>query len=132
MITLVCLFFGLPAASDAGATRRPPGYTPPEVEDRGISALDQVLRELTNPYSVMCVAATQDDVDWGTLAYCHRRLGARAIVVLAARTEVSQSAADSDADEEGTVLGTRQALAAARIVGADVYFLDLRDSGDAK
>ena len=132
LITLICFSLGVPAGSGASAPHSIPESLAPGVEDRGITALDQVLRELANPYSVMCVAATQDDVDWGTLAYYHRKLGARAIVVLASRAEVNRPPADSDSGEEGTVLGTRQALAAARIVGADVYFLDLRDSGDPK
>ena len=80
----------------------------------------------------MCVAATQEDVDWGTLAYYHRKMGARTIVVLATRTESRRGGADFDQGEGGTVLGTRQTLAAARTVGADVYFLDLPDSDDAK
>jgi LmbE family N-acetylglucosaminyl deacetylase len=132
LIALVCLSLALLSGSGAGGIRCLPHSLPSGVEDRGITALDQVLRELANPYSVMCVAASQDDVDWGTLAYYHKRLGARAILVLATRSGGRLEGADSDPGEDRAVVATRRTLAAAHIVGADVHFLDLQDSGDPK
>ena len=131
VLVLVCLSIALPSASGASGTNRLQRSQPSGVEDRGIIALDQVLRELTNPYSVMCVAAGYDDVDWGALAYYHKKLGARAIVVLASRSGAGLEGA-GEPGEDRAIVATRRALAAAQIVGADVHFLDLRDSGDSK
>ncbi|HEV8481966.1 MAG TPA: PIG-L family deacetylase [Blastocatellia bacterium] len=132
LIALACLSLAPASGSGARAIRLPPRYLPSGVEDRGITALDQVLRELTNPYSVMCVAGSCDDVDWGTLAYYHKRLGARVILVLATRSGEKLEGADADTEADRVVVATRRALAAAHIVGADVHFLDFRDSGDSK
>jgi LmbE family N-acetylglucosaminyl deacetylase len=94
-------------------------------EERGIVALDQILRELANPFSVMAVAAHADDVDWATLAFVHRRLGARAIVVLASRSETAVEGWDRIRD-------TSHVLAASRAIGADVYFLNYPDASNAR
>ena len=96
--------------------------------ERGIVALDQALREVSNPYSVMCLSAGPRDVDWGTLAYYHKRLGGRAVVVLATRDEARAINSRSTLAFAAGELNTDRALEAARIVGADVYFLDLPDS----
>src|SRR5258706_7012226 len=131
LIVLICLSAALPPGSGSGNVARLPDALPSRVDDRGLTALDQVLKELTNPYSVMCVAATVEDVDWGTLAYYHKKLGARAILVLATRAERARDRS-SDTGENRAVVGTRQALAAARLAGVDVYFLDLEDSPSSK
>src|SRR5512143_2346668 len=54
-------------------------------DERGIIALDQSLRELTNPHTVLCIAARPGDEDDGTLAYVHKKLGARAVMLFATR-----------------------------------------------
>src|SRR6185295_10965952 len=131
LIMLVCLSAALPSGSSARDGGRRQDSPSSGVEDRGITALHQVLTELTNPYSVMCVAATLDDVDWGTLSYYHKRLGSRAILVLATRSQRAQDAPSAET-EDRAVIATRQALAAARIAGADVHFLDLQDSTDLR
>ncbi|HVF89676.1 MAG TPA: PIG-L family deacetylase [Blastocatellia bacterium] len=97
-------------------------------EDRGIVALDQALRDLSNPYSVMCLAVRPEDADWGTLAYYRKRYGARAVAVFVTRGE---SAPSSSAQDPG-VERTRAALRAARLAGSDVYFLNLPDAGPAR
>src|SRR6185503_369058 len=132
LTVLACLSLLLPCGSSSADDNPPSGSTLSRVEDRGITALDQVLRELTNPYSVMYVAASYDDVDWGTLAYYHKRLGARAIVVLATRGASNRPASDSDLVEDRGVVTTRRALAAAQTAGADVYFLNMPDPGNSK
>jgi LmbE family N-acetylglucosaminyl deacetylase len=102
------------------------------VEERGIVALDQALRELGNPYSVMSVAAHLNDVDWGTLAYYHKKLGARALLVLATTIDKPGASSTSDLPGEPGAVAIRQALEASRVVGCDVYFLNLRDTSAAK
>jgi LmbE family N-acetylglucosaminyl deacetylase len=102
------------------------------VEERGVVALHQALRELSNPYSVMSVAAHVSDVDWGTLAYYHKKLGARALLVLA--TSIDEPAVNpmhGSAEGAGAV-AIRRTLETARITGCDVYFLNLPEKGTAK
>lgn len=108
------------------------GVLRPTGDERGIVALDQTLRELTNPFTVMCVAASPGEIDDGTLAYYHKKLGARAVIVLATRGEAEPGLmADRFGNELGA-LRTREALGSARLIGADMYFLNLRHSGPSK
>jgi LmbE family N-acetylglucosaminyl deacetylase len=101
-------------------------------DERGIVALDQTLRELTNPFTVMCVAASPDGIDDGTLAYYHKNLGARAVIVLATRGEAEPGLMAGRFGNELGVLRTREALDSARLIGADLYFLNLRHVGPSK
>src|SRR5205085_9982045 len=101
-------------------------------DERGLLALDQTLRELANPFSVMFVAANPADVDEGTLAYLRRNRGARVVIVFATRGESGDSPFVS---ERGNALGlrrTREALQLSRALGADALFLNLADFGYSK
>jgi hypothetical protein len=108
----------------------PPALAAPG-EERGIVALDQALRDLGNPFTVLCVAAHPGDEDAGTLAYYHKKLGARTVVVFATRAEGESAPAGPELDEEIGVARTREALEAVRIEGADAFFLNLSDAGPA-
>src|SRR5438552_3751494 len=110
--------FDLPASSELAET---PG------DERGLVALDQVLREITNPFTVLCVAARPGDEDDGVLAYAHRKLGARTIMLFATRGEGEDSSTRPELNEELGVVHTREAIDAARTTGTDVFFLNLRD-----
>ncbi|HVG17786.1 MAG TPA: PIG-L family deacetylase, partial [Blastocatellia bacterium] len=101
-------------------------------DERGLVALDQSLREMNNPFTLMCVAAHPDDVDEATLAYVHKNLGARAVIVLATRGEGRESPTSGALNEDLATVRTREVLEAARIVGADVFFLNLKDFGYSK
>ncbi len=101
-------------------------------DERGVVALDQTLRELTNPFTVMCVAHSPNGIDDGTLAYYHKRLGARVVIVLATRGEGEPTSTAGDYGNALGALRTREALDSARLIGADVYFLNLRHAGPAK
>src|SRR5262245_66026912 len=54
-------------------------------DERGIVALDQTLREITNPFTVLSVSARPGDEDDGTLAYLRKKFGARAVMLFATR-----------------------------------------------
>jgi LmbE family N-acetylglucosaminyl deacetylase len=98
---------------------------------RGIPGLTQALRDLTEPFSVMFVAAKPSDEDTGLLTYYRRRLGARTDVVFAtdhADDSPDRPPPDAGAEDRRAV----QALRSARIEGADVYFLNLPSSGKSK
>jgi LmbE family N-acetylglucosaminyl deacetylase len=127
---LACHVVARPAAAAPTPAARA-GQRVVAAEDRGIVALDQALRDLTNPYTVMFVAAHPLDADYGTMAYYRKRLGARVVLLLATRGEAPDGLGWEAAPEPG-VVRTRQTLEAARVVGADVQFLNLRDFGYSK
>ncbi len=102
------------------------------IEERGLLALDQSLKELTAPFTVMALAANVAEVDFATLAYCRRKLGARTVIVCATRHESERQLAAVSFTNQAALLNTRKAVAAAHRVGADIYFLGLSDFGDSK
>ena len=101
-------------------------------DERGIIALDQALREITSPFTVLCVAARPGDEDDGSLAYLRKKLGARTVMLFATRGEGEDSPTRPELNEELGALHTREAIEAARIVGSDIFFLNLRDIGYSK
>src|SRR2546426_10148783 len=101
-------------------------------DERGIVALDQSLREITNPFTVLCIAARPGDEDNGALAYVRKKLGARAVLLFATRGEGEDSPTRGELDQELGAIRTREAIDAARIIGADVFFLNLHDIGYSK
>ena len=101
-------------------------------DERGIVALDQALREITNPFTVLCIAARPGDEDDGTLAYVRKKLGVRAVILFATRGEGEVSPTRAELDRELGAVRTREALEAARVIGSDVFFLNLRDIGYSK
>jgi LmbE family N-acetylglucosaminyl deacetylase len=101
-------------------------------DERGIVALDQSLREITNPFTVLCIAARPGDEDDGALAYARKKLGARVMMLFATRGEGEDSRTRPELDQELGAVHTSEALEAARTIGADVFFLNLRDTGHSK
>ncbi|HXU37710.1 MAG TPA: PIG-L family deacetylase [Blastocatellia bacterium] len=101
-------------------------------DERGIIALDQALREITSPFTVLCVAARPGDEDDGSLAYLRKKLGARTVMLFATRGEGEDSPTRPELNEELGALHTREAIEAARIAGSDIFFLNLRDIGYSK
>ena len=98
-------------------------------DERGLVALDQALRTITNPFTVVCVAARPGDEDDGTLAYLRKKLGARTVMLFATRGESENSSRVAELDAGLGAVHTREALEAARITGSDVLFLNLHDPG---
>jgi LmbE family N-acetylglucosaminyl deacetylase len=101
-------------------------------DERGTVALDQALREISNPFTILCVAARPGDEDDGTLAYFRKKLGARVVVLFATRGEAEDSPTRAELDQDLGAVRTREAIEAARVIGADVSFLNLRDIGYSK
>lgn len=108
------------------------GATSLLADERGLVALDQAVRELTNPFTVMSVAAHPEDIDFGALAYYRKKLGARSVIVLATRGEARENINQQRPSNDSGVAATREALEAAHVAGADVYFLNLPDFGYSK
>ena len=136
MLALVALLpAALPASlANASATALPPRPVAAQAieDERGLVALDQSLRELLNPFSVMFIATDPSDVDEGTLAYLRRNAGARVVIVFATRGEGGTSATVGDSGRTLGLTRTREALRLTRALGADAYFLNLVDFGYSK
>ena len=101
-------------------------------DERGIVALDQALREITNPFTVLCLAARPGDEDDGALALVRKKLGARTVMLYATRGEGDESSTRAELNRELGAVRTREAIEAARVIGADLSFLNLLDIGYSK
>ena len=122
----VSLFSKSHAQPSAMRDAAPYGY------ERGAAALNQALKDLANPFAVMAVGASAADIDYQTIAYYRKKLGARCVITLATRDEAGEKGASRAWQEETAVINTRRALAAANAVDSDIYFLNLPDSGFTK
>ena len=94
--------------------------------------LHQALLDLTNPFTVMCVAAHPDDEDGTTLTMLRRKFGVHAVSLFSTYGEGGQNAVGPELYEELGVIRARETMAAARIQGSEPYFLGLKDFGYSK
>ncbi len=99
--------------------------------DRSMIALAQTLKELSNPFTLLYLAQSPVDVDYSTIAYCRNKYAARSIIMFATRGEVADDNPGNLSNEERGALNTQKALNIAHQIGADSYFLNLKDSGQA-
>src|SRR6266850_6796369 len=125
-IILVALLLG--AARPQQATT-PPASTAAK-EDR--IALHQALLDLTNPFTVMCVAAHPDDEDGTTLTVLRRKYGVHTVSLFSTYGEGGQNAVGPALYEELGVIRARETMAAAEVQGSEPHFLGLRDFGYSK
>ena len=133
VITLALLTGGAAPRSSIFALPAPAERSQGTIEDeRGIVALDQALREITNPFTVLSIAARPGDEDDGALAEIHKKLGARTVILFATRGEGEDSPTRAELDNELGGVRTREAIEAARVIGSDAFFLNLRDIGYSK
>ena len=94
--------------------------------------LYQSLLDLTNPWTVMCVAAHPDDEDGATLTVLRRKYGAHTVTLFATYGEGGQNATGPELYEELGAIRARETIEAAAIQGSEAYFLGLRDFGFSK
>lgn len=125
-VVLVGSFLPRPASSqtvagDAGAT---------EKLDR--AELHQSLLDLTNPWTVMCVAAHPDDEDGSTLTVLRRKYGVHTVSLFSTYGEGGQNAVGPELYEDLGVIRARETMAAAKVQGSEPHFLGLRDFGFSK
>src|SRR5438128_2445619 len=99
-------------------------------EDR--IALYQALLDLTNPWTVMCIAAHPDDEDGTSLIVMRRKYGAHTVSVFSTFGEGGQNAIGPELYEELGAIRARETRAAAEIQGSEPYFLGLKDFGYSK
>jgi LmbE family N-acetylglucosaminyl deacetylase len=94
--------------------------------------LYQALLDLTNPWTVMCVAAHPDDEDGATLTVLRRKMGVHTVTLFSTFGEGGQNATGPELYEELGVIRARETEEAARIQGSEPYFLGLKDFGFSK
>ncbi|MFY9607260.1 MAG: PIG-L family deacetylase [Blastocatellia bacterium] len=123
---------GFGVAAKAPATQPARALFAAASEERGSVAVDQALQDLTNPFTVLSIAARPGETDDGTLALYRKALGARTVMLFATRGEAGDRSTCGDNDPEPGFTRTGEALESARALGADVYFLNLRDFGYSK
>jgi len=99
-------------------------------EDRVV--LYQALLDLTNPWTVMCIAAHPDDEDGTSLIVMRRKFGAHTVSLFSTFGEGGQNAIGPELYEELGAIRARETMAAAEIQGSEPYFLGLKDFGYSK
>jgi LmbE family N-acetylglucosaminyl deacetylase len=95
-------------------------------------ALYQALLDLTNPWTVMCVAAHPDDEDGTSLIVMRRKYGAHTVSLFSTFGEGGQNAIGPELYEELGAIRARETMAAAEIQGSEPHFLGLKDFGYSK
>jgi LmbE family N-acetylglucosaminyl deacetylase len=126
---LALLFVSLLIAAPR-AQQPAPVATTQSQEDR--VALYQALLDLTNPWTVMCIAAHPDDEDGTSLIVMRRKYGAHTVSVFSTFGEGGQNAIGPELYEELGAIRARETMAAAEIQGSEPYFLGLKDFGYSK
>ncbi|HEX5701645.1 MAG TPA: PIG-L family deacetylase [Pyrinomonadaceae bacterium] len=114
----------------ASSRAQQPAVTQPTRDDR--IALYQALLDLTNPWTVMCVAAHPDDEDGTSLVVMRRKYGAHTVSLFSTFGEGGQNAIGPELYEELGAIRARETMAASEIQGSEPYFLGLRDFGFSK
>src|SRR6266700_5024735 len=94
--------------------------------------LFQALLDLTNPWTVMCVAAHPDDEDGTTLTVLRRKYGVHTVSLFSTYGEGGQNAVGPELYAELGVIRARETMEAAKIQGSEPYFLGLKDFGFSK
>jgi hypothetical protein len=104
-----------------------------EASDRLEKAqIQQALLDLTNPWTVMCVAAHPDDEDGSTLTILRRKYGVHTVSLFSTFGEGGQNAVGPELYEQLGVIRARETMAAAEVQGSEPHFLGFRDFGFSK
>lgn len=94
--------------------------------------LHQALLDLSNPWTVMCVAAHPDDEDGVTLTMLRRKYGVHTVSLFVTYGEGGQNAVGAELYEELGVVRARETVEASKIQGSEPYFLGMKDFGFSK
>ena len=114
------------------ARAQEPSPTSPATPQPDKVELHQALVDLTNTWTVMCVAAHPDDEDGTTLTVLRRRDGAHTVSLFSTYGEGGQNAVGPQLYEELGVIRAQETMRAAKIQGSEPYFLGLKDFGFSK
>jgi LmbE family N-acetylglucosaminyl deacetylase len=129
--TALALFFVSVIVVTAPRAQQPaPVAAAQSQEDR--VALYQALLDLTNPWTVMCIAAHPDDEDGTSLIVMRRKYGAHTVSLFSTFGEGGQNAIGPELYEDLGAMRARETMAAAEIQGSEPHFLGLKDFGYSK
>jgi LmbE family N-acetylglucosaminyl deacetylase len=92
----------------------------------------QALLDLSNMWTVLCVAAHPDDEDGTTLTVLRRKYGVHTASLFSTYGEGGQNSVGPELYEDLGVIRARETIAAAQIQGSEPYFLGLKDFGFSK
>jgi LmbE family N-acetylglucosaminyl deacetylase len=123
VLLLVLLAMPAPAPSQTEQT---------QTEKQDKAALHQALLDLTNPWTVMCVAAHPDDEDGSTLTVLRRKYGVHTVSLFSTFGEGGQNAVGPELYEDLGVIRARETMAASEVQGSEPHFLGFRDFGFSK
>ncbi|HET7112382.1 MAG TPA: PIG-L family deacetylase [Pyrinomonadaceae bacterium] len=104
----------------------------PDADKADNAALHQALLDLTNPWTVMCVAAHPDDEDGSTLTVLRRKYGVHTVSLFSTFGEGGQNAVGPELYEDLGVIRARETIAASEVQGSEPHFLGFRDFGFSK
>src|SRR5215510_6581726 len=104
----------------------------PKPDNGDKAELYQALLDLTNPWTVMCVAAHPDDEDGSTLTVLRRKYGVHTVSLFSTYGEGGQNAVGPELYEELGVIRARETMSAAEVQGSEPHFLGMRDFGFSK
>jgi LmbE family N-acetylglucosaminyl deacetylase len=127
---LLLATFAIASLTSSPRAQQPIAANQQSSEDR--IALYQALLDLTNPWTVMCVAAHPDDEDGTSLIVMRRKYGAHTVSLFSTFGEGGQNAIGPELYEELGAIRARETMAAAEIQGSEPYFLGLKDFGYSK
>ena len=130
-ILCACAIFCSSIAPKAHA-QAPAASSAPTNQSINKADLHQALVDLTNTWTVMCVAAHPDDEDGTTLTALRRRDGAHSVSLFSTYGEGGQNAVGPELYEELGVIRAHETMNAAKIQGSEPYFLGLKDFGFSK
>ena len=94
--------------------------------------LHQALLDLSNPWTVMCVAAHPDDEDGSSLTVLRRKYGVHTVSLFSTFGEGGQNAVGPELYEELGVIRAHETIAASEVQGSEPHFLGFRDFGFSK
>ena len=109
-----------------------PGPTAQSESEPDKAQLHQALLDLTNSWTVMCVAAHPDDEDGSTLTILRRKYGFHTVSLFSTFGEGGQNAVGPELYEELGVIRARETIAASEVQGSEPHFLGFRDFGFSK
>jgi LmbE family N-acetylglucosaminyl deacetylase len=114
--------------------QQPHAQTDPQAASERLdrAALHQALLDLTNPWTVMCVAAHPDDEDGSTLTILRRKHGVHTVSLFSTFGEGGQNAVGPELYEQLGVIRARETMAAAEVQGSEPHFLGFKDFGFSK
>jgi hypothetical protein len=123
-ISILCALALISSLFETTTRAQEPAASPsPTAQSTSKADLHQALIDLTNTWTVMCVAAHPDDEDGTTLTVLRRRDGVHTVSLFSTYGEGGQNAVGPELYEELGVIRAQETMNAAKIQGSEPYFL---------